>query len=82
MLEDFKRALARVQSDYGFYIGCQTDPALALAGYDLSAERARGAERSASGSADMLKRGVGSEPPAEHHGQDLGIARLGQPRGR
>jgi hypothetical protein len=59
MLADFKRALARVQSDYGFYIGCQTDPALALAGYDLSSE-----ERSALSDpirlADMLKRGVGS----------------------
>jgi hypothetical protein len=36
MLEDFKRALARVQSDYGFYIGCQTNPTVALAGYSLS----------------------------------------------
>ena len=25
MLEDFKRALARVQNDYGFYIGCQAN---------------------------------------------------------
>ena len=40
MLDDFKRALARVQRDFGFYIGCQTEPAAALAGYDLSpAER-------------------------------------------
>jgi hypothetical protein len=36
MLEHFRRALARVQSDYGFYIDCQTNPAAALAGYDLS----------------------------------------------
>lgn len=38
MLEDFKRALTRVQSDYQFYIDCQTQPAFALAGYDLSAD--------------------------------------------
>jgi len=38
VLEDFKRALARVQSDYGFYVDCQTNPAVALAGYDLSAD--------------------------------------------
>jgi hypothetical protein len=36
VLEDFKRALARAQSDYGFYIDCQTNTAVALAGYDLS----------------------------------------------
>lgn len=35
-MEAFKQALARVQSDYGFYIDCQTNPAAALAGYDLS----------------------------------------------
>jgi hypothetical protein len=35
MLEDFKRALARVQTDYAFYIECQTDPDVALADYDL-----------------------------------------------
>lgn len=40
MLEDFMRALARVHSDYGFYIGCQANPTLALEGYTLSlAER-------------------------------------------
>jgi hypothetical protein len=38
MLDDFKRALARVQSDYGFYINCQTNSAVALAGYDLTAD--------------------------------------------
>jgi hypothetical protein len=38
MLDSFKAALARVQSDYEFYIGCQTDPASTLAGYDLSPE--------------------------------------------
>jgi hypothetical protein len=30
VLEDFKRALARVQSDFSFYIGCLTNPAVAL----------------------------------------------------
>jgi hypothetical protein len=58
VLDDFKRALARVQSDYGFYIDCQANPALALAGYDLSPD-----ERSALSDpvklADVLKRGVG-----------------------
>lgn len=41
MLEDFKRALARVQSDFGFYVECQANPAVALAGYDLSADERR-----------------------------------------
>ena len=36
MLDSFKAALARIQSDYEFYIGCQTDPDSTLAGYDLS----------------------------------------------
>jgi hypothetical protein len=36
VLEDFKRALARVQSDFSFYIGCLTNPAVALEGYALS----------------------------------------------
>jgi len=38
VLNDFKRALGRVQSDYGFYIECQANPAVALADYDLTAE--------------------------------------------
>jgi hypothetical protein len=38
VLDDLKRALARVQSDYGFYIDCQANPAVALAGYDLTAD--------------------------------------------
>jgi hypothetical protein len=38
MLDSFKAALARIQSDYEFYIGCQTDPDATLAGYDLSPE--------------------------------------------
>lgn len=36
MANDFRAALARVQSDYSFYIQCQTDPAGALADYSLS----------------------------------------------
>ena len=51
MLDSFKAALARVQSDYEFYIGCQTDPASTLAGYDLSPE-----ERAAFSDPDELAR--------------------------
>jgi hypothetical protein len=58
VLEDFKRALARVQADYGFYVDCQTNPTVALAGYDLSPD-----ERSALSDpvklADVLNRGIG-----------------------
>lgn len=59
MLSDFKRALARVQSDYGFFIGCQTDPAAALAGYDLSVSE-RSALASPSKLAEVFERGVGA----------------------
>jgi hypothetical protein len=38
MRDDFKAALIRVQSDYAFYIQCQSDPAAALADYSLSPE--------------------------------------------
>ena len=38
MATDFVRVLARVQSDYGFYIGCQTNPAVALREYSLDAD--------------------------------------------
>jgi hypothetical protein len=58
VLEDFKRALARVQSDYGFYIDCQANPAVALAGYDLSPEE-RSALSDPEKLADVLKGGVG-----------------------
>jgi hypothetical protein len=34
--EDFNRVLARVQTDYEFYISCQTNPAAALGDYDLT----------------------------------------------
>jgi hypothetical protein len=58
MLEDFKRALFRVQSDYGFYIDCQTNPAAALAGYDLTTEE-RATLGNPSKLADVLIRGIG-----------------------
>ena len=61
MLDDFKRALARVQSDYGFYIECQANPAAALAGYDLSPEE-RSALSDPEKLADVLKGGVGISP--------------------
>ena len=38
MFDDFKRALGRVQSDLAFFVDCQVNPTVALAGYDLSAE--------------------------------------------
>jgi len=38
MLEDFKRALTRVQGDYQFYVDCQANPVAALASYDLTAD--------------------------------------------
>ena len=58
MLEDFKRALARVQADYGFYVDCQTNPTVALAGYDLSPDE-RSALTDPEKLADVLKRGIG-----------------------
>ena len=64
MLDDLKRALARVQSDYAFYVDCQTNPALALAGYDLSADE-RSALTDPKKLADVLLNG------------GLGISRLG-----
>jgi hypothetical protein len=38
VLDDFKRALARVQSDFAFFVDCQVNPAVALAGYDLTVD--------------------------------------------
>jgi hypothetical protein len=58
MLEDFKRALARVQSDYGFYIDCQTNSTVALAGYDLSPDE-RSALTDPEKLADVFKRVIG-----------------------
>ena len=40
MFDEFTAALARTQSDYEFFIGCQVDPVATLAGYDLSPEEA------------------------------------------
>jgi hypothetical protein len=57
MWSEFKRALARVQSDYGFFIGCQTDPAGALAGYDLSV-RERSALSNPGKLAEVFERGL------------------------
>lgn len=61
MLEHFKQVLARVQSDYGFYIDCQTNPAFALAGYDLSPDE-RSALSDPQRLAAALKGGVGVSP--------------------
>jgi hypothetical protein len=60
MLDDFKRALARVQSDYGFYIECQANPAVALAGYDLTLDE-RAALSDPEKLASVLKGGIGVE---------------------
>jgi hypothetical protein len=57
-LEDFKRALGRVQTDYEFYIQCQSDPAVALAGYDLSRDE-RSALSDPAMLAEVLERGIG-----------------------
>lgn len=56
MQDDFKAALARVQSDYAFYVQCQSDPATALADYSLSPEE-RAALSDPERLADSLKRG-------------------------
>jgi hypothetical protein len=58
VLEDFKRALARVQSDYAFYIDCQTNPAAALAGYELTDDE-RAALSDPEKLADVFKPGAG-----------------------
>ena len=49
MLDSFKAALARIQADYEFYVGCQTDPDSTLADYDLTPQ-----ERSALTDPDQL----------------------------
>jgi hypothetical protein len=58
VLQDFKRALARVQSDFGFYIDCQTNPAVALAGYNLTSDERLGLSDPEK-LADVLKRAIG-----------------------
>jgi hypothetical protein len=60
MIEHFQRALARVQSDYGFYIDCQANPAAALAGYDLSPDE-RAALIDPEKLADMFKRLIANQ---------------------
>jgi hypothetical protein len=55
--EDFKNALARVQTDYGFYISCQTDPARALSGYDLRPDE-RSTLMNTEKLADLLIQGI------------------------
>jgi hypothetical protein len=57
VLEDFKRALARVQSDFDFFVDCQARPAAALAGYDLTGEE-RLALTDAEKLADVLTKGM------------------------
>jgi hypothetical protein len=61
VLNDLKRALGRVQSDYGFYIECQANPAVALAGYDLSADE-RSVLTDPVKLADVLRGGIGASP--------------------
>lgn len=56
-MEDFKRALARVQNDYEFYVDCQKNPAAALARYNLSPDE-RSALTDPTKLADVLERGI------------------------
>ena len=58
MAKDFRRALARVQSDYDFYVDCQANPDEALKGYDLSADE-RATLTDPEKLTDALKTGVG-----------------------
>jgi hypothetical protein len=58
VFEGFKRALARVQTDYEFYIQCQSNPAVALAGYDLTPDE-RAALSDPEKLATVLERDIG-----------------------
>jgi hypothetical protein len=62
MPNDVKAALARIQTDYDFYVACQSDPQTALADYELTDE-----ERAAFGDPDrledLLKRAPQMIPP-------------------
>jgi hypothetical protein len=58
VLHDFKLALARAHTDYGFYIDCLTTPGSALAGYDLSPHE-RSTLTDPGKLAEVLMRGVG-----------------------
>jgi hypothetical protein len=60
--DDFKAALARVQSDYTFYIQCQADPVTALADYSLSPQE-RATLCDPQRLADSLKHGSGLRLP-------------------
>lgn len=80
MNSDFKAALDRVQSDYAFYIQCQSDPGQALTGYSLSPQeramfsdpgrlaaslkRASGVKITISGTHDWVNRAVAPEEKA------------------
>jgi hypothetical protein len=57
MIASFTAALARVQNDFDFYVGCQTDPDATLAEYDLSAAE-RAALTDPDVLADVLKKGL------------------------
>jgi hypothetical protein len=58
MAKDFKRALARVQRDYDFYVDCQLNPGEALKDYDLSPDE-RATLTDPEKLADALRTGVG-----------------------
>jgi hypothetical protein len=61
VLSEFKRALGRVQSDFGFYIDCQANPAVALAGYDLTPDE-RSVLADPAKLAEVLRGGAGVSP--------------------
>jgi hypothetical protein len=61
-MQDFQKVLARVQTDYAFYVQCQADPAAALAGYSLSAEE-RAALSDPTRLADWMAAGRPRLPP-------------------
>jgi len=61
VLDEFKRVLARVQRDYGFYVDCQANPAAALAPYDLTQDE-RVALTNPATLADVLRQGIGVSP--------------------
>jgi len=63
MQDDFKAALARVQSDYAFYIQCQSDPSSALEDYALTAEE-RAMLSDPERLAELLRPGGDLRPPS------------------
>jgi hypothetical protein len=86
--EDFKQALSRVQTDYDFYIDCQTNPAVALAGYDLSPDEqstlmdpekladmlTRGLSITISGTHDWVNRAAPEKNPSDRADRDAKVA--------